>query len=101
MAMRPNFQELTIMGDDLIVSGQSDDDPLPEEIRVFIEQDGQLAKGAGNGVDPGNAVDRVTTGWTATLSSAGLHTGPALGFGVEIRKGPFEVTSWFQAVTIK
>ncbi len=96
MAMRPNFDSVELKGSKLIVTGQSGDDPLPLEIRVFIEQDGRVAPGTGNG-----GVDRVTTGWTATLEAEGFHTGTALAFGVEIRTLPFQATSWSQVVTIE
>jgi hypothetical protein len=96
MALRPNFDKVELKGGDLLVSGQSDGDPLPLEIRVFIEQDGRIAKGAGQG-----GVDRVTTGWTATLDADGFHTGKALGFGVEIRTLPFESSSWSQIVDVE
>jgi hypothetical protein len=96
MAMRPNFERVELKGTNLLVSGQSDGNPLPVEIRVFIEQDGRIAEGVGNG-----GVDRLTTGWTATLGAEGFHTGAALGFGVEIRTLPFEASSWSQIVNIE
>jgi hypothetical protein len=96
MAVRPNFDEVQLKGTHLIVSGQSDDNPLPVDIRVFIEQDGRIAHGVGNG-----GVDKLTTAWTATLDAEGFHTGKALGFGVEIRTLPFESSSWSQVVSIE
>lgn len=96
MAMRPNFDRVELKGVDLIVTGQSADDPLPVAILVFIEQDGRIAQGAVNG-----GVDRLASGWAATMSADGFHTGAALGFGVEIRTLPFEASSWVQIVTIE
>ena len=92
MAMRPNFDRVELDGSNLIVTGQSAADPLPVDIRVFIEQDGRVAQGG---------VDKLTTGWTATLEAAGFHAGTALGFGVELRTLPFEATTWSQIVTIE
>jgi hypothetical protein len=96
MAVRPNFDRVELKGSELIVSGQSDDHPLPADIRVFVEQDGRVAQGAGDG-----GVEKLTTAWTATLDAEGFHTGTALGFGVEIRTLPFESSSWSQIVTIE
>jgi len=96
MAMRPNFEKLKLEGASLTVLGQSDDDPLPVEIRIFIEQDERIAHGVGD-----RDIDRLTTGWKATLGAQGFHTGTALGFGVEIRTLPFESSSWSQVVTIE
>ena len=100
MAMRPNFDTVEIDGANLVVSGQSDDEPLPVEIRIFIEQDGRVAHGVGS-AKAGVGVDKPTTGWTATFGGEGFHTGPALGFGVEIRTLPFEASSWSQIVDIE
>lgn len=97
MAVRPNFQDpLELKGSDLLVSGQTGDDPLPVHIRVFVEQDDRVS-GATATAD----VNRLGSGWTAKLPSEGFHTGPAHAFGVEVRTRPFEATSWSQLVTIK
>jgi hypothetical protein len=99
MGMRPNFQDpVELKGSNLIVSGQSDGDPLPVEIRVFLEQEGKVA---GAAAVVGGGVDRLTTGWTATLPAEGFHAGKALGFGVEIRTGPFEASTWSEIVNIE
>lgn len=97
MAVRPNFQDpLELKGDDLIVSGRTDGNPLPVHIRVFVEQGDRVA-----GETATADVDRIATGWTAELPSEGFRPGPALAFGVEVRVRPFEATSWSQLVTIK
>jgi hypothetical protein len=96
MAMRPNFDSVELRDSKLVVTGQSADDPLPLEIRVFIEQDGRVAPRAGSG-----GVDQVSASWTATLDAEGFHAGPALAFGVEVRTLPFQATSWSQFVSIQ
>ena len=97
MALRPNIDRLELDGTQLIVSGQSHDDPLPVDIRVFIEQDGRVARGSGDS----GGLQKPTTAWTANLDAQGFHKGPALGFGVEIRTLPFESSSWSQLVTVE
>lgn len=93
MAFRPNFDDtVRITGASMLVAGESDDDPLPVDIQVFLEQEGRVA---------GRSVDKPTTAWRATLSSQGFGAGPALAFGVEIRTQPFLTTTWSQAVTIE
>jgi hypothetical protein len=97
MAVRPNFQDpLELRGPDLVVLGETDGDPLPVHIRVFVEQDHRVA-GATAAAD----VDRLGSGWKARLPSEGFHAGPAHAFGIEVRTSPFESTSWSQLVTIK
>jgi len=97
MAVRPNFQDpLELKGGKLLVSGQTDGDPLPVHIRVFVEQDDRVT-GATATAD----VNRLATGWTAELTDVGFHTGPAHAFGIEVRTHPFEATSWSELVTIK
>jgi hypothetical protein len=101
MGMRPNFQDpVELKGSNLIVSGQSDGDPLPAEISVFLEQEGRVAGGPA-AVVAGGGVDKLTTAWTATLPAEGFHAGKALGFGVEIRTSPFEASSWSEIVNIE
>ena len=92
MALRPNFDKVELDGSRLVVTGQSDDDPLPVEVQVFIEQDGEVERGS---------VDKLTTGWTVTLDATSFQKGAALGFGVEIRTLPFETSSWTQIVEIE
>ena len=44
MAVRPNFQDpLELKGGKLIVSGETDGEPLPVHIRVFVEQGDRVA----------------------------------------------------------
>ena len=93
MGMRPNFQDpVELRGSNLLVSGQSDGEPLPVEIRVFLEQEGRVV---------GGPVDKPNTGWTATLTAEGFRADKALAFGVEIRTSPFEVSSWSEIVNIE
>ena len=93
MAVRPNFQNpVELNGDELIVSGQSEGDPLPVDVRVYIEQDGNVA---------GSRVQKLSTGWTATIPSQGFEAGKAFAFGVEIRKEPSDTKPWAQIVSIE
>jgi hypothetical protein len=99
MGIRPNVQDpVEMAGSELQVAGTSDGDPLPVEIRVFLQQDG---RGAGGAAVAGGSVNAVSSAWRAVLPSEGFERGPALAFGVEIRTRPFEATSWSQVVEIK
>jgi len=98
MSVRPNIQSLTLEGKDLIVRGESDV-PLPAIIQVVVVQGGTTEDGRGVEIGRG-PVDRVGSGWRATLTDTAFATGPAETMGVEIRIRPFEITSWVQSVTI-
>jgi hypothetical protein len=98
MSVRPNIQSLKLEGKDLVVLGESDT-PLPALIQVVVVQEGATEEGRGTEVG-GGPVDRVGSGWRATLSDTAFKTGPAEAMGVEIRVTPFEITSWVQSVTI-
>jgi|SRR5829696_395302 len=98
MAVRPNIQSLALDGKDLIVRGESRD-PLPTIIQVVVVQGGATEDGRGIEIGRG-PVDRVGSGWRATLKDTAFHTGAAEAMGVEIRVAPFEITSWVQSVTI-
>ena len=93
MAFRPNFREtVRRTGDGMLAVGTSHDDPLPEEIRVYLEQGGRVARGT---------VETLARTWQASLPADGFTAGAALASGIEIRTGPFLVTSWSQVVTIE
>ena len=73
--------------DTVRLSGNSNDEPLPVDIRVFLEQeDPAQASRAEIAFGP---VNRLTTAWRAELPCAGFTKGPALASGVEIRMEPF------------
>jgi hypothetical protein len=92
MPPRPNFQaQVKLNQGRITVAGQSDGNPLPVEIRVYVEQQGRVAKGSP--VPP-------NTGWEVSLSAPGFDTGPATAFGVEVRNDPFLTTTWTQPVSI-
>jgi hypothetical protein len=97
MPGRPNFESLVIDGPDLVVSGVSDGNPPPVDIRVFVGQGAHVGKG-----NTHFTVDKITTSWQATFDAAGFTKGEeALAFGVEIRENPFEATSWTQMLEVK
>ena len=99
MGVRPNIQSpLEIEGAKLVVLGESDR-PLPEVLQVVVVQQGKTADGRGE-IAQGEPV-RASANWRAELPAAGFAAGPAEAVGVEIRVGPFQVTSWTQSVTIK
>ena len=91
MPARPNFTEVRLVDGKLRVKGNSNDEPLPIEIRVYFEQEDQVAFGS---------VDKLTTAWQADLPSGGFTTGPAMASGVEIRMQPFTAITWTQRVKI-
>ena len=98
MPGRPNIQsaELNAAGDKLVVLGQSDNDPLPQEILIYLEQGGALSRGvmtlAGGGVHGA---------WSVEMDGTGFARGDvANGVGLEIRTGHFEATAWTQVLTI-
>lgn len=92
MPARPNFTEVRLADGTLRVKGNSNDEPLPIDIRVYLEQEDQIAFGS---------VDKLTTAWQAELGSEGFSTGPALASGVEIRMEPFTAITWTQQVEIR
>jgi hypothetical protein len=99
MPARPNFTaaELDEAEDTVRLSGNSNDQPLPVEIRVFLEQGTAQASGAEVALGP---VNRLNTAWVAELSAPGFTKGPALASGVEVRMEPFTVTSWTEQVIL-
>jgi hypothetical protein len=94
MPARPNFTELRLDSGTLLAKGNSVE-PLPDEIRVYIEQGNEPAKCVFG------SVDELNTAWVAELPAAGFSTGPAMASGVEIRTDPFTATTWTEQVEIQ
>ena len=93
MPFRPNFRDtVRRSGDRMTVVGATEDVPLPDDIRVYLEQGGRVARGS---------VATLAATWRADLPAAGFGAGPALAFGIEIRTDPFHATTWSQLVTIE
>jgi len=100
MAFRPNIQSLTLggpTGTDLLVQGESEDDPTLAGIFVVVSQHG--AAGAAPLSRPGIA-NRAGAGWSATLKNTTFQKGAAETMGVQVHVDPFQSTSWLQSVTI-
>ena len=97
MAVRPNIQSLTHTGSDLVVRGESEDDPKLAGIFVVVSQDG--AAGAARLSRPGIAA-RAGAGWQATLKNTTFQKGAAEVMGVQVHIDPFQSTSWVQSVPI-
>ena len=92
MAFRPNFEDTArAIGDTVTLVGNTDGNPPPDHIQVFLEQGGHV-ESAG--------VKRLAPSWRADLPSEGFQPGPATAFGVETRLKPFEAFTWTQTVTI-
>ena len=100
MSVRPNIQSLTLggaAGTDLLVQGESEDDPTLAGIFVVVSQDG--AAGAARLSRPGIA-NRAGAGWSATLKNTTFQKGAADVMGVQVNVEPFQSTSWVQSVSI-
>jgi hypothetical protein len=100
MSVRPNIQSLTLggaTGTDLLVQGESEDDPTLAGIFVVVSQDG--AAGAARLSRPG-IVNRAGAGWSATIKNTTFHKGAAEAMGVQVHVDPFQSTSWVQSVFI-
>lgn len=99
MPARPNFTDARLdeNAGTVFLRGNSNDEPLPIEIRVFLEQGVAQASGANVALGP---VNRLNTAWVAELSAPDFTKGPAMASGVEIRMEPFTVTSWTEQVVL-
>ena len=98
MPGRPNIQSVTLNdpGDKLVVTGQTDGDRLPVDIRIVIVQGRHAAHGGLNASE-----QKMIADWSIEMLANGVTKGDAAnGVGVEVRD-PFEATSWTQSVTIE
>jgi hypothetical protein len=92
MAFGPNFADVVVLeGEQLKVSGEVPPHEGPVDLLIYLEQDGKVTH---------TRVTRFDTAWTEELPTEGIGPGPALAFGVEIRKLPFQATTWTEVVTV-
>jgi hypothetical protein len=100
--VRPNFTAANLIGGKVRVEGISDDDLSDViDIRVLLVQEQHIAGGFVDKEQASASVDKVTTAWHAELAAADFHTGPAVAFGVELRRENFATFSWAQPMTIE
>ncbi len=104
MSAKPNFTSVRLDNGTLHVKGNSSDDPLPYDIRVYLEQ-GDLTpeglKAGGPTQIASGPAGKMDTSWVAELDDPGFTTGPAQASAVEIRMGAFTATTWTQPVVIQ
>jgi hypothetical protein len=98
MPGKPNFETAALQGDTVRVvgrSGSSADDADVDDlvsIQVVLAQDAQIARGV---------VEDLGLSWQVSLPAAGFKAGPAVAFGVEIRKLNSTMISWSEAMEIR
>lgn len=101
--LRPNFDEVRIIGDQVVVQGTSDEVDDIASIRAILAQEGNSDGGPGVFVEDieGRARARgVDTLWQVEIPIGNFKVGPAVAFGVEQRKENFLMITWAQAVQI-
>lgn len=97
MPGRPNITSAELMqaGAKLKVLGETDDQLLPTELFVVVEQGGSVARGGS-----GAGLAGPDGSWAIEMDANGIQKGAANSLGVEIRV-PFESTTWTQVITIE
>jgi hypothetical protein len=105
--VKPNFDEVRIVGNRVLVQGISGDVQEIATIRVILAQENNIDDGLGAFVEDGDDVIRargrvvgVDTLWQAELPLGQFKVGPAVAFGVEQRKENFLTLSWAEPVDI-
>jgi hypothetical protein len=96
MPGKPNITSVKLRpGDKLAVDGVTDDQPLPQEITIFLEKDGVLTRGA---ISAGS----VTDAWSVEIDGTGFKRDDMVNtVGLEIRTDEFQAITWTQRVKIE
>lgn len=100
MSVRPNISSLELVGKDLVVQGEAEE-PLPKLIQVVVVQGGTTENGTGKVKADAGGVDKLVSGWTATLEETNLKQGPVETLGIEVRINPLDVRAWVQSKVIE
>jgi hypothetical protein len=99
MSVRPNISSLELVDKDLVVKGEAEE-PLPKIIQVVVVQGGTTEDGRGEVKADAGGVDKLVSGWTATLEKTKLKPGPVETMGIEVRIDPLDVRAWVQSLEI-
>jgi hypothetical protein len=84
----------------LLVTGETDPDPLPDFTRVFLEQERTTAGGEPAFGEAVRVQPEVSSSWQASIDTDKFTPGPAMAVGIEVRFNPISVLSWSQVVQI-
>jgi hypothetical protein len=105
--VKPNFDEVRIVGNKVLIQGISGEVDDIATIRVILAQERNIDDGLGTFVDEGDDVIRargrivgVDTLWQVELPLGQFKVGPAVAFGVEQRKENFLTVSWAEPVDV-
>ena len=91
---KPNFTGVRRDGDELIVSGASDPNDLPDilEIRVVLTQGDTIATPVTAGT--------IGATWNVNVPGDGFGDGTAVAFGIETHRENATTITWSQALNI-
>jgi molybdate-binding protein len=103
MPGKPNFDSaVALEGDTVRVIGQTGSEGDAAAIaadvadivgiHVVLAQDAQITRGV---------VEELGLGWQVTLPAAGFKAGPAVAFGIELRRLNSTMISWSEPVEIR
>jgi hypothetical protein len=103
--VRPNFNEtVTISGQNLLVTGVSDEPEDISTLRVLLAQENRSDGGATSEFKPiveRRGLAEVAAGqWQVTIPLGSFKPGPAMAHGLELRKQNFTTISWTEPVKI-
>jgi hypothetical protein len=104
MMVKPSFTQVRLVNGKLRVKGLSSDDPLPIDIRVYLEQGDLTPEGlaAGGPIKTAfGSTGKPDTSWEAQLEAPDFTTGLAQASAVEVRLGAFTAITWTQPVVIQ
>jgi hypothetical protein len=103
MPGKPNFETAVALEGDTVrlvgrTGSEGDADEIADDvadlvgIQVVLAQDAQITRGV---------VDELGLSWQVSLPAAGFKAGPAVAFGIELRKLNSTMISWSEAVEIR
>lgn len=100
--LRPNFESVSIIGTDVVVTGRSDPDEFDDviSIRVILVQE-DVTDGGNADLETQRRRASLDPDWTVRFSAGDFTAGPAVAFGVETHRENFLTFTWGQSVTIK
>ena len=101
MMVRPNFQSVNIVGNDVVVTGESDPDDFDDviSIRVVLVQE-DVSDGGNADLEQQRRRAALDPNWSVTFTNGDFKPGPAVAFGIQTHRENFLTLTWTESMTI-
>ena len=99
--VRPNFHAVNIIGNEVVVTGESDPEEFEDviSIRVVLVQE-SVTDGGNANLEQNRRRAALDPSWSVSFPLGGFKPGPAVAFGIQTHRENFLTLTWAESMTI-